>query len=101
MHGNAAKVSRQISTTEMIAQPGTTAVLTVAFRKCVEIYSNDVDGDGFDPDETFEDVGVEREWSIMGRDTARDFGSGKTPRLTFSIEEAGTIDFGEIPSRGV
>lgn len=70
-----------------------------------EVYSGDVDGDIFEPDETPERVNIngrsEYEWSIMTRGTAIDFGdsSSNTPMLTYSIEELSTIDFEKIPSR--
>lgn len=66
----------------------------------MEVYSGDVDGDGFEPDETPEEVGGPGlEWSIMAIATADDYGAGSIPRFAYSIEEASTIDFKRIPSR--
>jgi hypothetical protein len=69
--------------------------------KGFEVYSGDVEGDAFEPDETPEQVRGEIEWSIMVSGDADDFSviGGPQPRLAYSIEELSTIDFEDVPSR--
>lgn len=70
-----------------------------ACSKCFEVYSGDVDGDFFEPDETPEELNGDVQWSIMWARTANSYASGKIPSLTYSIEELSTVDFEDIPSR--
>jgi hypothetical protein len=68
--------------------------------KGYEVYSNDEDGDGFESDETIEDLpGLIDRWSIMGLGDAEDVGTGPMPLLAYSIEELSTIEFDTIPSK--
>jgi hypothetical protein len=68
--------------------------------KGFEVYSNDEDGDGFESDETIEDLpGLIDRWSIMGLGDAEDVGTGPMPLLAYSIEELSTIEFDTIPSK--
>ncbi|PSP47031.1 hypothetical protein BRC69_01820, partial [Halobacteriales archaeon QH_6_66_25] len=70
--------------------------------KGFEVYSGDVDGDAFEPDETPERaVGPSPEWSIMRSGTADNLAATASPqpRLAYSIEELSTIDFEDVPSR--
>lgn len=65
----------------------------------MEVYSGDIHGDNFEPDETPEEVGGNIEWSVMREGPAINYGIGPTPTLAYSIEELSTVDFDEIPSR--
>ena len=79
--------------------------------KGMEVYSGDIDGDGFKPDATPEYVdrgdGVPNpRWSIMMRGTTndtRDFpgmtADADQPVLAISIEELSTISFENVPMR--
>ncbi|WP_254766184.1 hypothetical protein [Salinilacihabitans rarus] len=68
--------------------------------KGMEVYSGDINGNNFEPDETPEYAnGPNPRWSIMRAGTANDLGTGPTPRLAFSLEELSTIDFEDVPSR--
>ena len=70
--------------------------------KGYEVYSGDIDGDAFEPDETPERaVGPSPEWSIMRSGTADNLAATASPqpRLAYSIEELSTIDFEDVPSR--
>ena len=73
--------------------------------KGYEVYSGDIDGDAFEPDETPEELIIsgrtEPEWSVMMSGTAVEFGSSTAslPRFAYSLEELSTIDFDNIPSR--
>lgn len=80
--------------------------------KGMEVYSGDVDGEGFEPDPTPEyiDTGDEEpepDWSIMMFSTAedtRDFSEpteeyADQPVLAISIEELSTISFEGIPTK--
>ena len=76
--------------------------------KGMEVYSGDIDGDGFEPDQTPEylDVGpvdrnMDAEWNIMMRGTAPDTQSfsettAEQPVLALSIEELSTISFIDV-----
>ena len=69
--------------------------------KGYEVYSNDEDdedGDGFESDETIEDLpGLIDRWNIMGLGDAEDVGTGPMPLLEYSIEELSTIEFDTVP----
>lgn len=68
--------------------------------KGMEVYSGDIDGDGFESDDTPEEMsGMDLEWSIMAIGAANDHREGAPPQLAYSLEELSTIDFEEIPSR--
>jgi hypothetical protein len=70
--------------------------------KGFEVYSGDIDGDAFEPDETPERaVGRNPKWSIMMSGTANNLAATASPqpRLAYSIEELSTIDFEDVPSR--
>lgn len=70
-----------------------------ACPKCFEMYSGDIEGRVFEPDETPERVNGDIEWSIMRAGDANDYASDLPPRLAYSIEELSTMDFEEIPSQ--
>ena len=80
--------------------------------KGMEVYSGDVDGKYFEPDQTPEyiDIGqpdLSPRWSVMMRGPApdtRDFSDtaskyAEHPVLAISMEELSTISFEEIPTK--
>ena len=80
--------------------------------KGMEVYSGDVGGDGFEPDQTPEYINtsgdvLDPEWSIMMEGTADDTrGFSETadqhadqPVLAISIEELSTASFEDVPTR--
>ena len=77
--------------------------------KGMEVYSGDVDGEYFEPDQTPEyiitaDGELEAEWSIMMRGQAEDTQefsemTAEQSVLAISIEEISTVSFDDIPAQ--